>query len=155
MTEIIIRKAEEKDLISIVKLLADDQLGSVREDASAPLADFYLDAFNRMEEQKGNDLFVVDQHNNVIGCMQLTLIAGVSRKGMTRCQIEGVRISADHRSSGIGQKMMDFALQYAKDNACGLIQLTTDKSREDAHRFYEKLGYKASHIGMKLDLLSL
>ncbi|MCG8493977.1 MAG: GNAT family N-acetyltransferase [Sneathiellales bacterium] len=155
MTEIIIRKAKEKDLLSVVRLLADDQLGSVREDASEPIAGFYLDAFKRMDEQKGNDLFVVERHNNVIGCMQLTLIAGVSRKGMTRCQIEGVRISADHRSSGLGQKMMDFALQYAKDNHCGLVQLTTDKSREDAHRFYENLGYKASHIGMKLDLLKL
>ncbi len=153
MTDFVIRKAKESDILPIVRLLADDQLGSVRESVEEPLALVYRDAFARMERQEGNDYYVVDKGGDIIGCMQLTLISGISRKGMTRCQIEGVRISKTVRSGGLGRKMMQFAIDHAKSTGCGLVQLTTDNSREDAHRFYESLGFVSSHTGMKLDLL--
>ncbi len=153
MNDYVIRKATKSDILSIVRLLADDQLGSVRETAAEPLALVYRDAFARMERQEGNDYYVVDQAGEIIGCMQLTMIAGISRKGMTRCQIEGVRISRNSRSGGLGKKMMHFAIDLAKSSGCGLVQLTTDNSRTEAHRFYENLGFVGSHTGMKLDLL--
>ncbi|MEH6404966.1 MAG: GNAT family N-acetyltransferase [Sneathiella sp.] len=148
-----IRKAEEADLLAVVQLLADDQLGSQRENASSPLDPTYKGAFAQMSQQKGNDLYVAVENDKVVGCMQLTFIAGLSRKGMTRMQIEGVRISKEVRSSGLGQKMMEYAINLAKSSHCGLVQLTTDVKRPDAHRFYERLGFEASHVGMKLNLL--
>jgi len=148
-----IRKAEETDLPAIVQLLADDQLGSQRESAVAPLDPAYNLAFAQMNQQKGNDLYVATKGDKIVGCMQLTFITGLSRKGMTRMQIEGVRVSKENRSAGFGKMMMEYAIDLAKSSQCGLIQLTTDKKREDAHRFYEGLGFESSHLGMKLDLL--
>lgn len=148
-----IRKAVEADLLSVIKLLADDQLGSQRETISSPLALVYREAFAKMERQSGNDLYVALEGDKIVGCMQLTLISGISRKGMTRMQIEGVRVSKEVRSSGLGKKMMEYAIDLAKASHCGLVQLTTDKTRLDAHRFYERLGFEESHLGMKLNLL--
>ncbi len=148
-----IRKATEADLLIVVGLLADDQLGSVRENAKAPLALYYREAFAQMERQEGNDLYVAEEEGTVVGCMQLTFIAGISRKGMVRCQIEGVRVSSKVRSGGIGRDMIQFAIDLAKSQGCGLVQLTTDMKRKDAHRFYEHFGFTSSHVGMKLDLL--
>ncbi|WP_193716575.1 GNAT family N-acetyltransferase [Sneathiella sp. P13V-1] len=152
--EISFRKAKVEDLEDVVEMLADDQLGSVREQASRPLPLIYREAFERMSRQNGNDLFVTVKNGQVIGCMQLTIIHGISRKGMSRCQIEGVRISSKARGGGIGGKMMKFAIEYAKKQGCGLVQLTTDLRRKDAHKFYEDLGFSGSHLGMKLDLLN-
>lgn len=149
-----IRKATEADLLAVVQMLADDQLGSTRECADAPLALYYREAFARMERQEGNDLYVAIKDGQVIGCMQLTFIAGISRKGMTRCQIEGVRVSTKVRAGGIGKAMIRYAIDLSRGQGCGLVQLTTDSKRKDAHRFYEDLGFIASHVGMKLDLLS-
>lgn len=149
-----IRKATEADLLPVVGLLADDQLGSVRENANAPLALYYREAFAQMEHQEGNDLYVAEEKGAIVGCMQLTFIAGISRKGMVRCQIEGVRVSSKVRSGGIGKEMVQFAVDLAKSKGCGLVQLTTDMKRKDAHRFYENFGFVSSHVGMKLNLLS-
>ena len=148
-----IRKAEEADLLAIVKLLADDPLGSLRENASSPLDPAYSQAFVQMALQNGNDLYVAIESENIVGCMQLTFIAGISRKGMTRMQIEGVRVAKEARAGGVGKRMMEYAINLAKSSQCGLVQLTTDTKRKDAHRFYERLGFTSSHLGMKLDLL--
>jgi len=153
MEEIIIRKALKSDLVKVVELIADDQLGATREQIGSPLALVYRQAFERMQHQKGNDIYVAQLNGAIIGCMQLTLIAGLSRKGMTRLQIETVRVAKNMRSKGIGKQMMKFAIDFAKSSGCGLVQLTTDISRADAHRFYDRLGFTASHHGMKLDLL--
>ena len=152
MSELVYRKAKVEDLEAVVTLLADDQLGSVRERTGHPLPLIYREAFERMSKQSGNDLIIVEQDNVIIGCMQLTIIHGISRKGMSRCQIEGVRIAKSVRGSGTGERMIKHAIKIAKSKGCGLIQLTTDTRREDAHRFYERLGFVASHVGMKLDL---
>ncbi len=153
MDVISIRKASISDIPAVLELIADDQLGAVRENLKYPLPLVYRQAFERIESQSGNDIFVAMSDNQIVGCMQLTLIAGLSRKGMTRLQIETVRVSGTRRSKGIGRQMMKYAIDYAKTSGCGLVQLTTDTSRVDAHRFYKRLGFKDTHVGMKLDLL--
>ena len=150
----IIRTAERDDIAAIVALLADDQLGSTRETPGDPPAACYLDAFEAMARQSGNRyLIAVAEDGGIAGCLQLTLIAGLSRRGMTRAQIEGVRVAAVQRGAGVGEALMRRAILLAKEAGCGLVQLTTDKRRPDAHRFYERLGFVASHEGMKLDLI--
>jgi len=153
MDVISVRKASIADIPTVLELIADDQLGAVRENLKHPLPLVYRQAFERIESQVGNDIFVAISENEIVGCMQLTLIPGLSRKGMTRLQIETVRVSRTRRSKGIGRQMMKYAIDYAKTSGCGLVQLTTDNSREDAHRFYKRLGFKDTHVGMKLDLL--
>ena len=149
----IIRTAERDDIAAIVALLADDQLGSTRETPGDPPAACYLDAFEAMARQAGNRyLIAIDEDDEIAGCLQLTLIAGLSRRGMTRAQIEGVRVAASHRGAGVGEALMRHAIEQARAAGCGLVQLTTDKRRPDAHRFYDRLGFVASHEGMKLDL---
>ncbi|WP_051548134.1 GNAT family N-acetyltransferase [Sneathiella glossodoripedis] len=152
MEKISIRKATISDLPTVLHLLSDDPLGSTREQSRHPLPLFYRQAFERIKKQSGNDIYVALLKDEIVGCMQLTMIAGLSRKGVTRMQIESVRVSSKLRSSGIGKQMMKYAIELAKTSGCGLVQLTTDKSRTDAHRFYERLGFTASHEGMKLDL---
>jgi ribosomal protein S18 acetylase RimI-like enzyme len=147
------RKAKITDIPTVVQLLADDQLGNVREQTGSPLPLFYRDAFEKMARQEGNDLIVTEIDGEIVGCMQLTIIYGISRKGMSRCQIEGVRIASQMRGSGLGKKMMIYAIDYAKSAGCGLIQLTTDMQRIEAQQFYEKLGFVGSHLGMKMSIL--
>ncbi|WP_169569135.1 GNAT family N-acetyltransferase [Sneathiella limimaris] len=154
MEKISFRKATISDLPDVISLIADDQLGSTREDTKHQFPLVYRQAFERMTKQEGNDIYVaILGESQIVGCMQLTFIAGLSRKGMTRLQIEAVRVAKELRSKGIGRKMMKYAISLAKSSGCGLVQLTTDKSREDAHRFYERLGFEDSHIGMKLSLI--
>ena len=153
----IIRTAEREDIAAIVALLADDQLGATRETPGDPPADCYLAAFEAMAAQGSNRyLIALDEQEgrpgSVVGCLQLTMIAGLSRRGMTRAQIEGVRVAASHRGAGVGEALMRHAIEQARAAGCGLVQLTTDKRRPDAHRFYDRLGFVASHEGMKLDL---
>ncbi len=147
------RTATANDLHAVVELLADDVLGAQRERLEAPLPSAYGEAFEAIQRQSGNQIVVaVDDNDNVIGCLQLTLTPGLARLGMTRATIEAVRIARSHRSSGLGEQMFRFAIDEAKKAGCGLVQLTTDRARPDAHRFYEKLGFEPSHIGMKLKL---
>ncbi len=152
MTEFDIRRARTADLPSIVALLADDELGSTREDISTPLNPRYVTAFESIDSDPNQMLMVADADGTIIGCLQLTLIPGLSRKGMLRGLIESVRVSAAHRSEGIGRKMFEWAIEESRRQGCGLVQLTTDKTRADAHRFYDSLGFVASHEGMKLAL---
>lgn len=148
----IIRRATESDLPAVVRLLADDPLGASRERIAEPLPDAYRAAFAAMEAQAGNELFVAVTAQEVVGCLQLTVIPGISRLGATRAQIEGVRVATAHRGTGIGEALMQHALARAAQAGCTLVQLTTDATRVDARRFYERLGFESTHVGLKLRL---
>ena len=149
------RDAEAGDLPAIVTLLADDPLGAGRERNEDPLPQQYRDAFAAVQRQAGNRIFVATENGVVVGCLQLTLIPGLSRLGMLRAQIESVRVAASQRSRGLGEALFRHAIECAREAGCGLVQLTTDRSRPDALRFYERLGFEASHLGLKLDLTKL
>ena len=146
------RAAGREDLLAIVRLLADDGLGRNRECPTDPLPPAYGDAFDRMAAQPGNIYLLAEMDGDIAGCLQLTVIHGLSRTGMSRAQIEGVRVAGSHRGQGIGEALFREAIERARAAGCGLVQLTTDKTRPDALRFYEKLGFTASHEGMKLAL---
>lgn len=147
------RDAKLTDLGAIVRLLAEDPLGAGRERFDDPLPFEYVEAFQAMERQSDNHLIVaVDQNDAVHGCLQLTFTAGIARSGMTRATIEGVRISEACRGQGLGERLILFAVEEARKANCGLVQLTTDRTRADAHRFYEKFDFELTHIGMKLKL---
>jgi len=147
-----IRVARREDVPAIVRLLADDALGASREQPAEPLAQEYWDAFDAMAKQTGNEVLVADLKGDVVGCLQLTIIPGLSRFGRTRGQIEGVRVSSRHRGKRIGETLMLAAIERSREQGCKLVQLTSDKSRVDARRFYERLGFQATHLGMKLSL---
>lgn len=147
------RRATEADLPAIVRLLADDKLGKGRERAGDAVSDAYVQAFRAIERQPGNAVIVAEgDGGQVVGCLQLTLIPGLSRTGMTRGQIESVRIDRAWRGRKLGEAMIGHAVDLAREAGCGLVQLATDKARPDALRFYERLGFVASHEGMKLKL---
>ncbi|MEV4607648.1 GNAT family N-acetyltransferase [Neorhizobium sp. LMR1-1-1.1] len=147
------RNASSTDLPAIITLLADDPIGATREVASKEMDQAYLEAFAAIEADPNQLLAVaVDDDGEVIGCLQLSFIPGLSRKGMWRGQIESVRIAASHRGGGLGAAMIEWAVEQAKEKGCGLVQLTSDKRRPDAIRFYERQGFVASHEGLKLDL---
>jgi GNAT superfamily N-acetyltransferase len=152
MVVVTFRRAQAADLPAIIALLADDGLGRQREDPSLPPNQKYLDAFRALDADPHQLQVVAIVGGEVIGTLQLTFIAGLSRQGAWRGQIEGVRVSAAHRGSGVGQLMFEWAIEQCRAKGCSLVQLTTDKSRPDAHRFYEKLGFAGSHIGYKLTL---
>ena len=147
-----VRLARRDDVPAIVALLADNILGARREQATEPLPSGYWDAFDAIAKQPGNELFVAELDGEVIGCLQLTVIPGLSRMGMTRGQIEGVRVSSRYRGRRIGEVLVAAAMDRARSLGCRAVQLTTDKSRVDAHRFYERLGFEATHVGMKRGL---
>ena len=144
------RTATQEDLPEIVRLLADDELGAGREKYEDPLPEAYIRAFTEMDAQGGNEILLATEDGKVIGCLQLTLIPGLARLGMKRAQIEGVRVDSRYRGQKVGEALFFEAIRRAENEGCGLVQLTTDKQRPDARRFYEKLGFTASHEGMKL-----
>jgi len=146
---VIFRRATAADLPAIVALLADDILGASREDPGDPA---YAAAFAAIAADPNQLLAVAEDAGHVVGCLQLSFIPGLSRKGMWRGQIESVRIAAAERGSGLGRRMFAWAIAECRARGCGLVQLTTDKARPDARRFYESLGFVASHEGMKLAL---
>ena len=152
MSEISFRKAERRDVPAIVRLLADDALGAKREIVSDPLPDAYYRAFDAMNAQGGNEMIVGDLDGRVVACLQLSITHGLARQGRVRATIEAVRVASDIRGQRLGERLVTHAIERARAAGAGLAQLTTDKSRKDAHRFYERLGFKASHEGMKLDL---
>ena len=148
--DITIRAARRDDVPAIIALLADDPLGATREDTGDP--ETYRGAFDEMAAQGGNIALVAEQDGAVVGCLQLTLIPGLSRRGMKRGLIEGVRVAASCRGLGLGERMIRCAIDISRDAGCGLVQLTSDNERTDAHRFYTRLGFAASHTGFKLAL---
>lgn len=150
-SEAVLRRATQGDVAAIVDLLVDDPLGRTRE-LSARAGDLtpYLQAFRAIDADPGQLLVVAVEDGEVVATMQLTFIPGLSRRGALRMLIEAVRVGATHRSKGLGAAMIGWAVEHAKDSGCAVVQLTTDKSRADAHRFYERLGFVASHEGYKL-----
>lgn len=152
MKAITFRTALIADLPAIVALLADDPLGTNRESSSPTLDERYVAAFKAIEADSNQQLVVAIDGEQVVGTLQLSFIPGLARTGAWRGQIEAVRVAEHLRSSGVGQTMFDWAIAQCKARGCQLVQLTTDKRRPDAHRFYEKLGFIASHEGYKLAL---
>ncbi|MFG3441218.1 GNAT family N-acetyltransferase [Nonomuraea sp. NPDC047897] len=151
MSDIItFRQATAADVPAIVTLLADDPLGARRE--GDPGDARYLAAFARIDADPHDELIVADHDGEVVGTMQLTYLAGLSRLGAERCQIEAVRVAASARGRGLGRRMIQWAVDRARARGCAMVQLTSDKSRTDAHRFYDSLGFAASHEGYKLSL---
>ncbi len=146
-----IRAARRDEVPRIVALLADDKLGAQREDIRDPLPQIYYDAFDAIAESQDNEMLVAEVNGEIVGCLQLTFIPGLSRRGALRGQIESVRVSATKRGGGYGRMMFEWAIERCRERGCKTVQLTADKSRADAHRFYESLGFVASHEGMKLN----
>ena len=145
------RKAREQDLPAIVGLLAQDKLGKLREDFRAPLPSAYEAAFDHIQQDDNQELIVVENESgDIIGTLQLSFITYLTYQGGIRAQIEAVRIREDQRGKGLGTVLFEWAIQRAKGRGAHLLQLTTDKRRPEAINFYEKLGFKASHEGMKL-----
>ncbi|MDH6569171.1 GNAT superfamily N-acetyltransferase [Streptomyces sp. SAI-117] len=150
MGDLEIRHATADDIPAIVGMLADDPLGAQREspDDLAP----YLAALERLSSDPNQHLVVATREDRVVGTLQLTVVPGLSRRGATRSIIEGVRIHADERGSGLGSRLIEWAIEESRRQNCQLVQLTSDNTRTDAHRFYERLGFTASHVGFKLAL---
>ncbi|GHH57032.1 GNAT family N-acetyltransferase [Streptomyces umbrinus] len=150
MGDLEIRPAVPDDVPAIVAMLADDPLGAQREspDDLSP----YLAALERLSDDPNQHLVVAVREGRVVGTLQLTIIPGLSRKGATRSIIEGVRIHADERGSGLGTRFIEWAIDRSRSEGCQLVQLTSDVSRTDARRFYERIGFTASHVGFKLQL---
>ena len=153
MSDLSFREARREDLPAIVAMLADDGLGKRRETPQADGVDpVYEAAFDAVAAQPDNRIFVAEQDGALVGTFQFTIIAGLSRHGSKRAQIEAVRVSARQRGGGIGEAMLRHAIDMAKAEGCALVQLSSDKRRGRAHLFYERLGFRASHIGFKLAL---
>jgi GNAT superfamily N-acetyltransferase len=150
---VVLRRAQQDDVPAIVGLLAADQLGatrdSVRDDADLAA---YEAAFRAIDADPAHLLLVAESAGQVVGTMQLSFLPGLARRGALRAQIEAVRVAESTRGSGLGAAMMQWAIDEARRRGCALVQLTSDKSRTSAHRFYERLGFVASHEGMKLRL---
>jgi|SRR5271163_562578 len=152
MSEILFRRATRDDLGAIISLLADDEFGRTRERVETPPADCYVKAFEAISADPNQQVVVAMQDGAVVGTMQLTFLPGLSRQGQWRGQIEAVRIAAGLRGAGAGRQMIQWAIEQCRARGCGLVQLTSDKNRRDAHRFYDNLGFVASHEGYKLTL---
>lgn len=148
-----IRRAEKNDLPFIVEMLADDILGSTREIYSNHIAESYLEAFESINSDPNQYLIVVERNSNeIVGTLQLSFIQYLTHKGGLRAQIEAVRVHKNHRRIGVGKMMIDWAIEMAKKRNAHVIQLTSDKTRKKALLFYKTIGFKPSHIGLKLTL---
>ncbi|MNU56819.1 putative acetyltransferase [compost metagenome] len=132
--------------------MTDDELGLTREQYELPVPQYYVDAFHEITNQAGNSIIVAAQDENVIGCLQLTFIPGLTFQGMLRAQIEGVRVDSSYRNRGIGELLIRHVIYLAKERGCRVVQLTTNKLRTDAQRFYTRLGFKSTHVGMKIEI---
>ena len=141
-----IRRATASDVAAIVALLADDPLGSTRERPGDPR---YSAAFEQIDNDPQQLLVVGEQAGEIVATAQLTFTPGLTHLGATRATIEAVRVRPDHRSAGIGQQLIEWAIEESRSRGCDLVQLTSNVSRTDAHRFYRRLGFEASHVGMK------
>ncbi|TDU88788.1 L-amino acid N-acyltransferase YncA [Kribbella voronezhensis] len=151
MTDVVIRRATLDDVPAIIAMLADDPLGATREtpDDLTP----YRRAFEAIDSDPNQLLVVADRNDEVIGTLQLTIIPGLSRQGATRALVEAVRVAASARGTGLGTTLMEWSIEEARARGCSMIQLTSDKTRTDAHRFYiDRLGFTNSHEGFKLAL---
>jgi len=152
MPNLIFRRATEADVPAIVRMLADDTLGASREALGAESLPQYLNAFRAIDADVNQFLLVVNDGTEIVGTLQLTFIAGLARGGLKRGLVEAVRVASDRRGEKIGEAMFAWVLEKCRRENCGIVQLTTDKSRTDAHRFYDRLGFEPSHIGYKMML---
>ena len=150
MSPLLIRGAVRDDVPAIVAMLADDPLGAAREDLGDPRT--YDAAYDRVVADPGQHLLVAEREGTVVGTLQLSVIPGLSRRGATRSVIEGVRVARTERGTGLGTELVTWAVEESRRLGCTLVQLTSDASRTDARRFYERLGFVASHVGFKLQL---
>jgi ribosomal protein S18 acetylase RimI-like enzyme len=147
------RAAKRADLERIVKFLADDPLGSKREAFTVPFASSYERAFEAIVEDSNNELIVAEQDTVVVGVLQITFIPYLTHQGSWRALIEGVRVAAEVRSSGVDRRLVSWSIDRARERGCRIVQLTSDKARPDAIRFYQSLGFTASHEGLKLQVV--
>lgn len=146
------RRATRADLAAIVAMLADDEMGRQRERLADPLPAAYTDAFEQIAADPRQLLAVAVLDGRVVGTLQLTFLPYLTHEGGERALIEAVRIAGDVRGAGLGRTMVEWAIDQARQRGCRMVQLTTDKQRVDARRFYESLGFQATHEGMKLPL---
>jgi GNAT superfamily N-acetyltransferase len=152
MEQPVFRRATDADLPALVAMLADDSLGRQREDARLPLDAAYIRAFAAIAADPNQFLLVAEDAEGIAGTLQLSFIPGLSRKGAWRGQIEAVRVASGRRGAGLGQRMIAWAIAECRARGCAMVQLTTDKARADAQRFYDRLGFRATHEGYKLGL---
>lgn len=150
MSDLLVRAATTADIPTIVAMLADDPLGATRESPEDLTP--YRAAFGRLTADPNQLLVVADRAGRVVGTLQLTIVPGLARQGATRSIIEAVRVHADERGTGLGTQLIQWAVDESRRRDCRLVQLTSDATRTDAHRFYERLGFTASHVGFKLSL---
>jgi len=148
--ELTVRRARRDDVAPIVALIAADQLGATRESVTEPGP--YLAAFDAIDADANQYLAVAEVAGELVGTLQLTLLPGLSHRGAWRAQVEAVRIAEAHRGTGLGTALMGWAIAYARDHGCRIVQLTSNATRADAHRFYTRLGFTPSHVGFKLTL---
>ena len=146
------RRARREDLPAIVCMLADDDLGSQRELYQDPLPESYYSAFEQIENDPNHELIVAERDGEVIGTLHLMFLPSISFQGGLRAQVESVRVDKRFQSQGVGSAMMKWTIKRANERGAHVVQLTTHKTRVDAHRFYERLGFEGSHLGMKLSL---
>lgn len=150
MTDVVIRRATAADVPGIVAMLVDDEIGAGRENP-ADLTP-YQAGFAAVDADPNQALVVAERNGELVGTLQLTIIPGLSRQGATRGVVEGVRVAASARGTGLGTTLMEWSVEEARNRGCVLVQLTSDKARVDAHRFYLRLGFTQSHEGFKLPL---
>jgi ribosomal protein S18 acetylase RimI-like enzyme len=143
-----VRPARREDVAAIVAMLADDHLGRGRERVEDPLPACYVDGFERVARDPNLTLVVAESEGRVVGCLQLAILAGLSSQGGTRGLLQDVRVASDCRSRGIGEQLVQWAVTEAKARGCNLVELLTHQTRADAQRFYKRLGFAASHVGM-------
>jgi ribosomal protein S18 acetylase RimI-like enzyme len=149
-SQITLRPARRNDVAAIIGMLADDHLGRARERLEEPLPKLYYDAFARLSSDPNIQLMVAEEGGNVVGCLQLCILPGLSSQGASRGVIEDVRVASDRRSRGIGEQLVQWAVGEAKARGCRLVELLTHHTRVDAQRFYERLGFAKSHVGMTI-----
>ena len=150
MRDVHVRKMQKADLPRILQLLADDEIGQLRETLQTTPHDDYLRAFSAIDSDVNQYLAVFEENDDIIGCLQISFIPGLSRRGALRGQIESVRVATNVRGNGYGTLMIAWAIKKCREQGCSLVQLTTDKTRKDAQRFYQELGFVPSHEGFKL-----
>ena len=149
---VLLRRATEADVVAIVALLADDVLGATREDPAAAADPVYLTAFRRIEADPANELLVAELDGRIVGTLHLTFLPSLTHLGGTRAHVEGVRVAAELRGSGLGAALFNWVVARAREEGARMVQLMTDVRRDDARRFYERQGLEATHHGMKLHL---
>ena len=150
--EVVCRLAKREDVPAIVRMLSDDELGRQRERFEDPLPEAYYRAFEQIDHDGNHELIVAERNGELIGTLHLMFLPSLSYQGGLRAQIESVRVEEAQRGQGLGGQMMKWTIERARQRGAHIVQLTTHSSRAEAHRFYERLGFKGTHLGMKLSL---